>query len=187
MAYLIHATLLMDDAAAADTAVAAASSSNLVMVIFKAFIAVYLIVGAIRGKGRLIDNEYPKCKPETYRLVMRILCAVTGIIILINSGVEFLANSAYGARLPLTVEEYAKLGTVLWAVGLAALLALVVANILLTDRKAAEAARKKQELERTHATPGDPLRAAFVFDEEEVSAGTFQRREDGDKDGEPRS
>ncbi len=187
MSFLNHATLLMDGAAATDTAVATAASSNMVMVIFKAFIAGYLIVGAIRGKGRLIDNEYPKCKPETYRLVMRILCAVTGIIVLINSGIEFLANSSYSALLPLTAQEYAKLGTVVWAIGLVALLALVVANIMLTDRKAAEAARKKQEAERTHSTPNDPLRAAFVFDEEEVNSGTFRSKQDADEDGQSHS
>lgn len=183
MAFLTHAVLLMDDAAATDTALAAASSSNMVMVIFKAFIAVYLIVGAIRGKGKLIDNEFPKCKPETYRRVMRILCAVTGVVVLLNSAVEFLANSAYSTLLPLTAEAYARLGTVLWAIGLVALLGLVVANIMLTDRKAIEAARKAQGAQGTDAAPYDPLQAAFVFDEEEVNAGTFRRaneNENGD-------
>lgn len=176
MEILTFARLLADDAAT--TTETAADSTNLVMVLFKVAIAVYLLVAAVRGKGKLIDNEFPKCKPAVYRLVMRLISAFAALVILANSAFEFLAGTAYGEVLPLTAEQYATINTVLWAVGLVALLALIVVNIVLTDRKAMEEARKKQEQERQHPGRGgnDPLRAAFVFDDEEVSAGEFVRK-----------
>ncbi len=179
MAYLTFARLMMDEAA--PTAESAAASPNLMMVLFKAIIAVYLFVGAVRGKGKLIDNEFPKCKPETYRLVMRIMCGVTALFVLANSAFEFLSSApAYAALLPLTAGQYATINTVLWALGLACLVALVALNIVLTDRKAMERARKQQEGERAAGRKRDPLHAAFVFDEEEENTGSFQDHENED-------
>lgn len=167
MEFLIFAKLLMDDTAT--TTQTADTSADLVMVVFKAAIAVYLAVIAIRGKGKVIDNEYPKCKPEVYRLVMRLVSGFAALVILANSVFEFLAGSAYGEALSLTTEQYTALNNVLWALGLVSLLALIVLNIVLSDRKAMEAARKKQEQERLHPTKSnDPLRAAFVFDDDET-------------------
>ena len=182
MEHLIIARLLADDASAAtETAV---DSTNLVMVLFKVAIAVYLLVAAVRGKGKLIDNEYPKCKPAVYRLIMRLISTLAALIILANSAFEFLAGSSYGAALPFTAAQYATINTVLWAVGLVALLALIVVNIVLTDRKAMEAARKSQEQARQHSSKGnDPLHAAFVFDEEEVKAGEFVRKDEQESQG----
>ncbi len=187
MEHLAFARLLMDGAAATGEE-AAAGSTNMVMVLFKAFIAVYMAISAIRGRGKLIDNQFPKCPPEVYRLVMRLICAFAALVILLNSALEFLSISEYGAALPLTQAQYATLNTVLWAVGLVSLIALIVVNILLTDRKALEAARQKQDEARMRVSGGDPLRAAFVFDEEEEKSGEFARREgagegDGGADG----
>ncbi len=182
MEYLTSAWLAMD-AASTTAEEAAAGSTNLVMVLFKALIAVYLMVGAIRGKGRLIHNEFPKCKPETYRLVMRLLCAFASIVILANSAFEFLADTAYGEALALTAAQYATINTVLWAIGLVAMLALIVVNIVLTDRKALEEARKKQEAARSGHGGGDRLRAAFVFDEEDEKDGAAAPKEGGGGSG----
>ncbi len=185
MAHLAFATLLMDGAATSSEA-AATDSPGIVMVLFKAIIAVYLLAGAIRGKGKLIDNQFPKCKPETYRLIMRLICAFAALVILANSAFEFLADTTY---LPLTPEQYSFINTVLWAVGLVGLLALIVVNIVLTDRKAMDEARKKQEQERLGSNKGDRLRAAFVFDEEDEKQGEFTRKTGADEgaadDGNP--
>ncbi|HWQ58982.1 MAG TPA: hypothetical protein VN540_08145 [Clostridia bacterium] len=187
MDYLTISRLLADDAASA-TDPAAASSTNLMMVLFKAAIAVYLLVVAIRGKGKLIENQFPKCPPKTYRLVMRLLSAFAALVILANSAFEFLSGTAYGAMLPLTAEQYGTINTVLWAVGLVGLLALIVVNILLTDRKAMEEARKKQDEARRSGSRGDPLRAAFVFDEEDEKQGEFARKsgEEEARQGDPK-
>ncbi|HOG00914.1 MAG: hypothetical protein BWY35_00711 [Firmicutes bacterium ADurb.Bin248] len=178
MEYLRFATLLMDDAATSSEPAAATGNPGLVMVLFKVVIAVYLLAGAIRGKGKLIDNQFPKCKPETYRLLMRLICAFAALVILANSAFEYLSGTTY---LALTLEEYGVINTVLWAVGLVALLALIVVNAVLTDRKAMEEARKRQDQERRGASKGDPLRAAFVFDEEEEAQGEFTRKTGADE------
>lgn len=180
MEFLSIARLLFDDAAAtAETA--DAGSSNIILILFKVVIAVYLFVAAIRGKGKLIENEYPKCNPKLYKLILRLISTFTGLVILLNAVFEFLAGTAAADGTGLTAQQYSTGATVLWALGLAGLVALIVVNIVLTDRKAMEAARKQEESGRRAANHGDPLHDAFVFDEdEEKDSGDA---EENDQDG----
>ena len=184
MEFLSIAKLLFDEAATT-TQTADGASSNIILILFKVVIAVYLFVAAIRGKGKLIENEYPKCNPKLYKLILRLISTFSGLAILANGVFEFLAGSVYGEGLGLSAEQFSTLGTVLWAIGLAGLVALIVVNVVLTDRKAMEAARKEEETNRRAGNHGDPLHAAFVFDDEDEknAEGNDGEKKNDDQDG----
>ena len=159
---------LLFDAAdtSADAAAAAGTGSNLFMMIFKVVIALYLLYIGVLGRGKLLDNAYTKCTQQQYKLIMRLIALVTGILVLANGVCEYL-----GATLAAQI---------FWGISLAGLVALLVLNVVLTDRKAMEAARQEAEAEQRKSRT-DPLRAAFVFDEEDEKPSEF---EDENTDGE---
>lgn len=137
---------------------------------FQAALAAYLVYVAIRGKGQLFDNPHTKCPYKTYVRVMRILSAVSGVLLLT------------GAILRLTnvVPSESVLGWVIWGIGLLSIAVLFVYNIKMTDRKAAAAAQKEAY---NSAQKKDPLRAAFVFDDEEEEKKNGEKQEDQEQNG----
>ena len=123
---------------------------------FQLALAVYLLYCVVTGRGKLFDNEYTKCDYKKYRRNMRILSGVAGVILLATCILELTG----------VVEGGTTLGWILWGVGLAAIAGVLVYNVVMTDRKAmAEAQKNAQYSASRH--PNDPLRAAFVFDDED--------------------
>ncbi len=144
---------------------------------FQALIAAYLVYSAIRGKGQLFENAYTKCPYETYLKGMRIVCLIGGLVM--------LAVSVLFIVMPTLHEGV--LGWVLWGLGLLAVIAIFVYNIKMTDRKAAAAAQKQAA---SAVRQKDPLRAAFVFDDEEENDAepqdakdTREKQEDREQNG----
>lgn len=140
---------------------------------FQALIAAYLVYSAIRGKGQLFENAYTKCPYEAYLKGMRIVCLIGGIVMLAVSVLFIAMPELHGGIL----------GWVLWALGLLAVLAIFVYNVKMTDRKAAAAAQKNAA---SAVRAKDPLRAAFVFDDEEESGDKRQETKDSRENQEDR-
>ena len=157
--------------AAGDAAANAAASGGL-FPIFKLAIAAYLLYTAILGKGKMFENKFLKCSQAKYRLIIRLTAAASGVFVLANAALEFFF---YGR------EDLRVLITVLWALGFAAMLGMLVLSIVLVDRKALEAARKEEEA-NLRQNRSDPLRAAFVFDEDEEEAASGESRAENGKD-----
>ena len=126
-----------------------------IMTMFELFIGIYLIYAAIKGEGKLYENEYLNCSREEDVKVMRVLAAITGVLLMITGGLEL-----FGIVDPASVEAL-----ILWAVGFASIIAMLIYSSKKTDRAAARAGRPTNLPESK--TPYDPLRAAFVFDEED--------------------
>lgn len=121
-------------------------------------VGIYMVVCAIRGKGKLFENEHTKCSPEDYLKWMRLASFISGLVVIIHG-----ALLVFGV-----IEDGSTADTVLTWVVLALIIGVVVLNVVLTDRKAMEAERKKQEEEqRNSASKNHPLHAAFFFDDEE--------------------
>lgn len=125
------------------------------LAMFGLIIGVYLIYAAIKGKGKLYENEYLNCPREQYVKGLRILAALSGALLTISNLLEYLG----------VIDPGSPLAVVLWAAGLASLIAMMVYSSKKTDRKAAAAGRKT--VESAGKKDYDPLRAAFVFDDEE--------------------
>ena len=125
-----------------------------IFALFSLIIGVYLIYAAIAGKGKLYENEYLNCPREQYVKGLRILAAISGVLLTVSNLLEYLGVIGYGSPLAIA----------LWAVGFISLIVMVYSSKK-TDRKAAAAGHK------TAGAAGkkdyDPLRAAFVFDDEE--------------------
>ncbi len=154
------------DASATDT-VATTSSQGGFFGIFQLALSAYLLYCCIRGKGRLFENKYTKCDYKKYKLIMRILCSVAGVLLALSSLGEMLSF----------VEVGSLWYWILWGAGFAVLVAVMAFNIAMTDRKAAAEAQKQVETERRKPS-NDPLRAAFVFDDDEE-----EQEQDTNKDG----
>lgn len=121
---------------------------------FQTALAAYLVYAAIRGKGQLFDNPHTKCPYAQYVKVMRILSAVSGAVLLAGGVL----------RLTGAVDSRSALGWVVWGLGLLSIAAIFLYNVKMTDRKAATEAQKQSQAAQPKK---DPLRAAFVFDDEE--------------------
>ena len=132
---------------------------------FQAALAVYLVYSAIRGKGQLFDNPYTKCPREQYVKVMRVLSIVSGAVLLASSVL----------RLTGVISSRSVLGWVVWGIGLLSIAAIFAYNMKMTDRKAAEAEQKRAY---EAARKKDPLRAAFVFDDEEENIADAPEKPD---------
>ena len=131
------------------------------LTLLQLIIGIYLLVCAVRGKGKVLENEYLKIPRERYVKIMRILSAICGAVLCATSALELA-----GILLPGTV-----LAWVFWALGIASILPLLVFSIKATDREAAKAGKPGPEAGQK-APAHDPLRAAFVFDDEEEEEGT---------------
>lgn len=152
------ATSATDTASATDAAGTTSARSGSFSNLFQLVLAAYLLYNAIRGKGKLFENKYTKCPYEKYRLVMRILCVVASVLLGASGALEL--SGAVPPTSPIC--------WILWAVGFLALIALLVFNVAMTDRKAAAAAAQA-EREGQLTNPKDPLHDAFVFDDEEAN------------------
>ena len=116
-------------------------------------IGVYLLYCAAMGKGKIFENDYIKVPRAEYVKKLRVLSAISGAILTATSALEY-----FGVLVPGTT-----LGWISWAIGLASIIPMMVYSSKSTDREAAKA--KGQPMPAK-----DPLRAAFVFDEEEEEA-----------------
>ena len=119
-------------------------------ILFQLAAGIYLLIGAIRGKGKLFQNEYLKISREKYIKVMRILCAVSGVALIFTNTLEILGLFTMDS-LP---------GWIGWILGFGTLIALMIFTMRATDRKSAAIGRKTTGVD-------DPLRAAFIFDDED--------------------
>ena len=123
-------------------------------------IGVYLLYCAAMGKGKIFENDYIKVPRAEYVKKLRIL---SGAILTATSALEY-----FGVLVPGTT-----LGWISWAIGLASIIPMMVYSSKSTDREAAKAGRPTAEAAKAKGQPmpsKDPLRAAFVFDEEEEEA-----------------
>lgn len=123
-------------------------------------IGVYLLYCAAMGKGKIFENDYIKVPRAEYVKKLRILSAISGTILTVTSALEY-----FGVLVPGTT-----LGWISWAIGLASIIPMMVYSSKSTDREAAKAGRPTAEAAKAKGQPmpaKDPLRAAFVFDEEE--------------------
>ncbi len=66
------------------------SSSLDFMMIFNIFIAAYLLYYAIKGSGKVYENEYPKAMQESYLKFMRKFCWIAGVGMMVFSILEYL-------------------------------------------------------------------------------------------------
>ena len=132
--------------------------------LFKPVAGLYLLIWcAILGKGKLLRHEHLKCSEEVFRRNMRILCAVSGVILIFSGVVDIIGDIAPGAF----IDPASVLGWIIWGVGLAALISVMVYSIVMTDHSAArkaqkEAAEKEQAAARSVKFPS----SAFDFEDD---------------------
>ena len=119
--------------------------------LFSLIIGVYLIYAAIVGRGKLYENEYLNCPREQYVKGLRILAAISGVLLTVSNLLEYLGVIAYGSPIAIA----------LWALGFASLIVMMVYS----SKKAAAAGHKTAA--SAEKKDYDPLRAAFVFDDDE--------------------
>ena len=108
--------------------------------VFSLFIpaaGLYLLWIAIFGKGKLLQNEHPKCSPEKYRFWMRILAAVSGLLLLVKGVLEIFGVVKVGTFL----------SGFLWVLGLVALIGMMAFSVVMTDRQKAREAADEDECE----------------------------------------
>ena len=132
--------------------------------LFSLIIGVYLIYAAIVGRGKLYENEYLNCPREQYVKGLRILAAISGVLLTVSNLLEYLGVIAYGSPIAIA----------LWALGFASLIVMMVYSSKKTDRKAAAAGHKTAA--SAEKKDYDPLRAAFVFDDDEDDAEEDQEK-----------
>ena len=122
-------------------------------------LGVYLLYCAAMGKGKIFENDYIKVPRAEYVKKLRILSAISGGVLTVSSALEY-----FGVIVPGTT-----LGWISWAIGLASIIPMMVYSSKATDRDAARAGRPTAEAAKAKGQPApskDPLRAAFVFDDE---------------------
>lgn len=125
------------------------------MTLFEVCIGVYLLYAAVKGSGKLYENDYLNCSREEYVKGMRKLAVITGVLMLISSGLELVG----------LVEAGSAMSWILWLITFLSIIAMMVYTSKKTDREAAKAGRPTGQA--APEKPHDPLRAAFVFDDEE--------------------
>lgn len=118
------------------------------------FIGGYLLYSAVTGRGKVFENEFLKVPREAYVKRLRILSAISGAILIATSVLEYLGFIVPGSPL----------GWAAWAVGFGSIVPMMVYSSKSTDK---EAARANQPSGGQPGPKRDPLRAAFVFEEDE--------------------
>lgn len=146
------------------------------MPIFKIIIALYLLYVAILGSGKILENKYLKIEEKKFRTIMRIVALAGAVFTLGNSAIEFFLydNATFNV-----------VGSVLWVLGLAALVAMLVLSIVFTDRKAAAEEQRRQDEEMIRKER-NKMRAAFEFDDEDDDKSESDDKDESDNktDGE---
>ena len=137
-----------------------------------AAVGLYVIVCAIRGKGSLFNDEYIKDdKKAQFKKLMRIICIVIGIV--------FLAAAALAICFSY-IDWVGTVRYVLFGVGIAGLIAMIVVNNVFTD---------KEKRAKAYQTPGGgsshASSSAFEFDGseptlDEVLADIEKEKKDGE-------
>lgn len=123
--------------------------------LFEIVLGLYLLYAAVTGKGKYYENEYCKVPREQYVKVMRILAAIVGVLIMVAPVLQLAGVMA----------ENSVWSWVLWGINMVGIGCMLVANIKMTDREKAKAAQNAPAAAKGPAH--DPLRAAFVFDDED--------------------
>ena len=107
--------------------------------LFKPLAGIYLLVWcALCGKGKLLKNEYLKCDETIFRRNMRLICAAAGVLLLLSGIIDILGGIAPG----VFIEPTSVAAWIIWALGLVALIGIMVYSVMMTDR---EAMRKADE------------------------------------------
>ena len=146
------------------------------MPIFKVIIAVYLLYVAVQGRGKILENKHLKIEEKKFRTIMRAVALAGAVFTLGNSAIEFfLYDNA----------TFKVVGSVLWMLGLAALVAMLVLSIVFTDRKAAAEEQRRQDEEMIRKER-NKMRAAFEFDDEDDDKSESDDKDESDNktDGE---
>ncbi len=125
--------------------------------LFEIAIGAYLLYSAATGKGKYYENQYCKVPREQYVKVMRIFALVVGIMILVSPVLQMLK----------VIEANSTVSWVLWFINMLGIVGMLIANIRMTDREKAKAAQSNPAPASTGEA--DPLRAAFVFDDDDES------------------
>ena len=133
----------------ANPAIYASDGTLNYMPIFKIIIAVYLLYVAVLGRGKILENKHLKIEEKKFRSIMRAV-ALAGAVEF------FLYDNA----------TFKVVGSVLWMLGLAALVAMLVLSIVFTDRKAVAEEQRRQDEEMIRKERSK-MRAAFEFDDED--------------------
>lgn len=141
----------------ANPAIHASDGTLNYMPIFKIIIAVYLLYVAVLGRGKILENKHLKIEEKKFRTIMRAVALAGAVFTLGNSAIEFFLydNATFKA-----------VGSVLWMLGLAALVAMLVLSIVFTDRKAVAEEQRRQDEEMIRKER-NKMRAAFEFDDED--------------------
>jgi len=84
-----HIILRQADQATTEAATGLMDSSMSFMIIFNIFIAIYILYYAIKGSGKIYENDYPKEMQEAHNKFLRKFCWITGIGLLIFSILEY--------------------------------------------------------------------------------------------------
>jgi flagellar biosynthesis GTPase FlhF len=155
MNLLSYAILAFDTATTAATTTAASDEATFGP-LFKLVIGLYLLYVGLLGKGKILENKHLKMDEKKFRLYMRLIAGAGAVFTLADGALEYF----YPDTATLTVAK-----TVLWALGLAALVGMLVLSIAMTDRKAVAEEQKKAD-EEMMRKQRDKMRAAFEFDDE---------------------
>lgn len=140
------------------------------MPIFKIIIAVYLLYVAVLGRGKILENKHLKIEGKKFRTIMRAVALAGAVFTLGNSAIEFfLYDNA----------TFKVVGSVLWVLGLAALVAMLVLSIVFTDRKAVAEEQRRQDEEMIRKER-NKMRAAFEFDDEDDDKDETDDKTDGE-------
>ena len=101
---------------------------------------------------------------------MRAVALAGAVFTLGNSAIEFFLydNATFKA-----------VGSVLWVLGLAALVAMLVLSIVFTDRKAVAEEQRRQDEEMIRKER-NKMRAAFEFDDEDDDKPESDNKTDGE-------
>ncbi|MDL2237531.1 hypothetical protein LJC56_06850 [Christensenellaceae bacterium OttesenSCG-928-K19] len=79
--------LLAEQSTATETTM---SSSMDFMLMFNIFIAAYLLYYAIKGTGKVYENDYPQSMKEDHAKFLRMFCWIVGIGMLVFTILEFI-------------------------------------------------------------------------------------------------
>ena len=133
--------------------------------LFEICIGIYLLYCGISGKGKYYENQYCKVSQEQYVKIMRVFALVVGVLILVSPVLQLLN----------VIEASSWIAWALWLVNMIGIVGMLVAYVRMTDRAKAKAAQGRQPAatEEGH----DPLRAAFVFDDEDTPENGADKKE----------
>ena len=154
----------------ANPAIYASDGTLNYMPIFKIIIAVYLLYVAVLGRGKILENKHLKIEEKKFRTIMRAVALAGAVFTLGNSAIEFFLYENV---------TFKAVGSVLWVLGLAALIAMLVLSIVFTDRKAVAEEQRRQDEEMIRKER-NKMRAAFEFDDEDDDKPESDNKTDGE-------